>query len=193
MSERRLMADGRSSMAADLSRRDLFRGAAALAAIDVHHMVEEEKKTTGAYKVKAFSEHEYKTLTRLAELIIPGSVAAGAPEYVDLLASRNAELAGIYTGGLAWLDHEMARRASARFLDASERQQTALLEQIAYRKNDSPELGPGLRFFDWARRMVVDAYFTSKMGIEYLGYEGNAALARFELPVNVKQYLGITS
>jgi gluconate 2-dehydrogenase gamma chain len=178
-------------MSEDFTRRDLFRGAAALAAVDVHHMVEEEKKATGAYKVKTFRPHEYQTLTRLSEMIIPGSAAAGAPEYIDVLASRNTELAEIYTGGLAWLDHEMERRASARFLDASADRQTALLEQIAYRKNDSPALGPGIRFFDWARRMVIDAFFTSKAGIAYLGYQGNAALARFEVPANVKAYLGI--
>ena len=54
-------------------------------------------------------------LQRLADLIIPagdgapGALAGGAPEFIDLLASRNAELAALYTGGLAWLDHEMLR------------------------------------------------------------------------------------
>jgi gluconate 2-dehydrogenase gamma chain len=166
----------------ELTRRDLFRSTAALVAVDI-------KRPQRAYQRKAFNEHEYKTLTRLAELILPGAGEAGAPEYIDLLASNNAELAAIYTGGLAWLDHESERRSVAVFVDAKPQEQTALLELIAYRENDSPELGPGIRFFDWARKMIVDAYFTSQAGIQYLGYQGNGALARFEAPREALQYV----
>ena len=50
-----------------------------------------------------------------------------------------------------------------------------MLDQIAYRKNQTPELAPGIRFFDWARRMTVDAYYTSAAGIKEVGYMGNRA------------------
>ena len=66
--------------------------------------------------------------------------------------------------------------------------QTALLDLIAYRKNDSPDLSPGIGFFDWARRMTVDAFYTSKAGIEELDYRGNTAMARYEVPVEAIQY-----
>jgi hypothetical protein len=58
----------------------------------------------------------------------------------------------MFTGGIAWLDREMLRRYSKDFLTADHEQQTEMLDLIAYRKNNSPELGPGIRFFDWARR-----------------------------------------
>ena len=71
----------------------------------------------------------------------------------------------IYTGGLAWMDDAMRRRADGKdFLSASPAEQTALLDLVAWRKNRSPELNPGIEFFSWARRMVVDAYYTSPIG-----------------------------
>ncbi len=187
-------------MSDGLSRRDLFRGAAALIAIEpalaqhVHQAVEAEKQASGAYTPKLFTAHEYRTLVRLADLIIPpdqetiGGAAAGAPEFIDLLCSRNQDLALIYSGGLAWLDHESERRFGSVFADATPDRQSALLDLIAFRKNDTPEFRPGIRFFAWARKMVVDAFFTSKAGIEYLGYRGNGALAKFEVPAGVLEY-----
>lgn len=191
----------------DLSRRDLLRnigisvtlttaGASAVSAQDaghVHHAVSEEK-SRGPYKPKCFNAHEYATLRRLSELIMPAdersksAVEAGAPEFIDLLASNNEELAHIYTGGIAWLDQEMNRRYSSTFVDAKPEQQTSLLDLIAYRKNESAELGPGIRFFAWVRNMVVDAYFTSKIGMDYLGFQGNGAMAHFSVPAEAVEY-----
>jgi gluconate 2-dehydrogenase subunit 3-like protein len=192
----------------DVSRRDLLRNVGAItlttfgvnvvtaeAAQHVHQAVSEVKKTgQGAYQPKCFTAAEYKTLQRLADLIIPaderspGALASGAPEFIDFLSSQCDELAEIYTGGLAWLDHEMNRRYSASFVDASPQQQTALLDLIAYKKNDSPELGPGIHFFTWARNMTVDAFYTSKVGMDDLGFMGNGAMSQFSVPVAAIEY-----
>ncbi|HWC00621.1 MAG TPA: gluconate 2-dehydrogenase subunit 3 family protein [Bryobacteraceae bacterium] len=191
----------------DLSRRELLRnigisvtlstaGANVVTAQDaghVHHAVSEEK-ARGPYKPKCFNAHEYATLTRLSDLIMPAdehsksAVEAGAPEFIDVLASNNEELANIYTGGISWLDQEMTRRHQSTFMEAKPEQQTALLDLIAYRKNESPELGPGIRFFAWVRNMVVDAYFTSKIGMDYLGFQGNGAMSHFSVPAEAVEY-----
>jgi hypothetical protein len=63
-----------------------------------------------------------------------------------------------------------------------------LVNDIAYRKNSTPELAPGIRFFDWARRMVVDAYFTSPAGVKALGYQGNTGMAQFQVPKAALDY-----
>ena len=63
-----------------------------------------------------------------------------------------------------------------------------MLDLIAYRKNESAELGPGIKFFEWARKMVVDAYYTSPIGIKDLGYMGNTALSKFEVPQEAIDY-----
>ncbi|MDP8982877.1 MAG: gluconate 2-dehydrogenase subunit 3 family protein [Acidobacteriota bacterium] len=180
----------------DVSRRDLLRGIALSAALGalpleaaqhVHELALQEK-AAGPYKPKLFNPHEYATLRRLADLIVPaddvspGALAAGAPEFIDLLSSQGPELATIYTGGIAWLDREMLRRYGTDFVGAKPEQQTAMLDLIAYRKNESPELGPGIRFFSWVRKMVVDAFYTSAVGIKDLGYTGNTAVSKFEIP-----------
>ncbi len=191
-------------MSEDFSRRQLLQQAAlgafagvlsAEAAQHVHHAVAQEKRAAGgAYKPKYFNAHEWRTLVRLTDLIIPsdehspGAAAAGAPEFIDLLCNQNAQLAAIYTGGLAWLDREAVRRHGKQFADATPEEQTALLDLIAYRKNDSPELGPGIRFFEWARKMTVDAYYTSKVGIADLGYKGNVGMTEFKIPEEAVRY-----
>ena len=186
----------------DVSRRDLLRitlttfGVSVVdaeAAQHVHQAVTEVKKK-GAYKPKFFNDHEYKTLEKLADLIIPaderspGALAGGAPEFIDFLCSQSPELAEIYTGGLAWLDHQMNKTYSAAFLAATPEQQTAMLDLIAYRRNDSPELGPGIHFFNWVRNMTVDAFYTSKAGMDDLGYMGNSAMSEFHVPAEAIDY-----
>jgi len=187
----------------EVTRRDLLQrialsftaGQLSLeAAQHVHGVAADEKTAHGVYKPKGLNAHEYKTLEKLADYIVPadggpgGAVAAGAPEWIDLMSSENPQLLAIYTGGIAWLDHAMERRYTADFLSASTEQQTAMLDLIAYRKNESPELGPGIKFFEWARKMVVDAYYTSPIGIKELGYIGNTALSKFEVPQEAIDY-----
>jgi gluconate 2-dehydrogenase gamma chain len=107
-----------------------------------------------------------------------------------LLSSNNAELKAIYTGGLQWLDREMERRFQKTFVAATEAQRTELLDLIAFRKNAEaqPGLAPGIRFFDWVRRMAVDAYYTSAAGIKELGYLGNRGMSAFKVPQEALDY-----
>ena len=187
----------------EMTRRDLLRdialaataaGGMSLEAAQAVHGIAADEKAAGVYKPKAFTAHEFRTLQKLADYIIPsddhspGAVEAGAPEFIDLLASQNPELAAIYTGGIAWLDRSMERLYSTDFVSAKAEQQTAMLDLIAYRKNRSRQLGPGIRFFDWARRMVVDAYYTSPTGVKDLGYMGNTSVAKFEVPQEAIDY-----
>ncbi len=186
-----------------MTRRDIIRNAALAAAAGaatsasgqhVHEAVN-DVKAAGPYNPKAFNNHEWATLRRLCELVIPaddqskGALDGNAPEYIDLLSGNNPELASRWTGGLAWLDNESARRYGAKdFVSAAPDKQTALLDLIAYRKNESPELGPGIRFFDLARRMIVDAFYTSAAGIAAVGYKGNKAVSHFEVPAAAIEY-----
>jgi gluconate 2-dehydrogenase gamma chain len=187
----------------EVTRRDLLQkialsiGAGTLsleAAQHVHGLAAQEKAAHGVYKPKGLNAHEYKTLAVLSDYIVPAeggsgsATEAGAPEWIDLMASENPELLAIYTGGIAWLDHAMQLRNAPNFVDATPAQHTAMLDLIAYRKNESPELGPGIKFFEWARKMVVDAYYTSPIGIKDLGYMGNTALAKFEVPQQAIDY-----
>jgi hypothetical protein len=176
----------------EVSRRDLLRNAALAAAAgtltplmgrQVHQVA-----AVAPVAPKVLTQHEFQTLHRLSGLILPaekdspGAMEVGAAAWIDLMASQNPELAAIFTGGLGWLDEKMRHRGQADFLSAPEAEQRALLDLIAWRRNDSPELGPGIRFFEWARRLVVDAWCTSPAGTKSLGYLGNTGEAEFVVP-----------
>jgi gluconate 2-dehydrogenase gamma chain len=180
------------------TRRDVLAkiAAAALAgplgieaAQHVHETAAAETKIAGGvYKPKAFTQHEFDSLRKLCEITVPGASQAGSAEFIDLLSSQNPEMMAIYTGGLAWLDLAMKREYETSFLAAKPEQQTAMLDKLAYRKNRTPELAPGIRFFDWARRMTVDAYYTSAVGIKELGYMGNKGMTEFKVPQEAVEY-----
>lgn len=188
----------------ELSRRDLLRNVAVsslvggIAVADAQHVhqaaADESQKAGGVYKPQLFNPHEWATLRRLCDAIFPaddhskGALDAGAPEFIDLLASHNKELADLYTGGLAWMDHASLQRYASTFVEAKPEQQTALLDLIAYRKNSTPETAAGIEFFKWARNMTSDAYYTSKVGIEDIGYMGNKGMAQFQVPAEALEY-----
>jgi len=181
------------------SRRDLLRSIAAAAlagslseeaAAQVHqHVAAAKPSPAGAYQRKFLNAHEFATIGALSDIIIPGAGPAGAAPFIDLLSSNNAEFAAHFTGGILWLDHEFDRRFQTSFLTASAAQRAEVLDLIAYRKNRTPELGPGIEFFDLARRIASDAYFTSREGVKAIGFMGNAAIAEFKVPQEVLDYV----
>lgn len=156
-------------------------GMPAEAAQHVHAMAASDK-ASGAYKPKGFSDAEFKAIQALCELIVPGAGRGNAAEFIDLLASVNPELRHRWTGGLAWMDRWMERQHKAAFAAAAPAQQTALLDIIAYRRNGTGDNAPGVRFFELARRMTVDAFYTSAAGIQEIGYLGNKGQAEFKVP-----------
>jgi gluconate 2-dehydrogenase gamma chain len=189
-------------MSPTISRRDILKSLAVSAAATsvlrvipaqaaeyAHHMIAEEKAAglAGAYTPKFFSPHEYKTLQTLCQTIIPadadsgGAIEAGAPEFIDLLTSENPDYQRILGGGLLWLDSTCSDRYDKVYLDCSPDQQKEMLDQIAYRSNAAanPALSTGVEFFSFLRNMTADGFFTSEIGINYLGYIGNTFLKEF--------------
>ena len=166
------------------------------AAQHVHQALAQEKSTTprGEYAPKCFNAHEFKTLQRLADLIIPadehspGALEAGAAEWIDYMASNCPELAEIFTGGIGWLDHHMEQHHGVDFIAAQPEEQIAVLDVIAFKKNETPETAPGIQFFGWVRNLVTDAYYTSPIGVKELGYMGNKAVSEFHVPDEALQY-----
>jgi hypothetical protein len=186
-----------------MTRRDALRRIAlAMAAAGVVdrvsaqevHQMAAQTAPGGPYVPKGLSPHGYATLERLTDLIIPvengrpGAMAAGAAAWIDMLVSENTQLKETYTTGLAWLDSAMKPRGAADFVTASPAQQTELLDLIAYRRNQSPELAPGIQFFSWARRMTVDAFYTSEIGIKDIDYRGNMPMLEYPAPTEAIAY-----
>jgi hypothetical protein len=187
-------------MSTNLSRRDILKtlamGAAASSVLRVvplqaaeyaHHMIATEKASAKAYTPKYFGTHQYKTLQALCQTIIPadgdsgGAIEAGAPEFIDLLTSENKAYQLTLGGGLMWLDATCADRYGKAYLDCSPEQQKEILEKFSYRRNaiDDSSLGQGVAFFSFLRNMTADGFFTSEIGIKYLGYIGSGFLKDF--------------
>jgi gluconate 2-dehydrogenase gamma chain len=183
-----------------ISRRDILKsltltavGGSVLRVIPLeaaeyaHQMVNAEKAQTETYTPKFFSAHAYKTLQSLCDTIIPpddeckGAVEAGAPEFIDLLASENSDYQLTLGGGLMWLDNTCIDRYEKTYLDCPAEQQKEILDQIAYRKNvkKDPSLSQGVDFFSFLRKLTADGFFTSEIGISYLGYIGNTYMPDF--------------
>jgi len=159
------------------------------AAETAHRMVNAEKAASPArrYVPKFFSQRQYETLRALCQAIIPpdqesgGAIEAGAPEFIDLLTSENKELQLQLGGGIMWLDSTCSERYGLSYLDCTVGEQTEILDLIAFRKNAeaSPPLRPGVEFFSTLRKFTADGFFTSEIGMKYLGYIGNTYLSEF--------------
>jgi hypothetical protein len=175
------------SLAMGAAATSVLRTIPAQAAEYAHRMVAAEKAAAKVYTPKFFAAHQYKTLQTLCQTIIPadgdsgGAVEAGAPEFIDLLTSENTEYQVALGGGLMWLDSTCSDRYGAVYLDCTPQQQKEILDQIAYRNNAmmDPRLSQGVEFFSFLRNMTADGFFTSEVGIKYLGYIGSAYLKEF--------------
>lgn len=154
-----------------------------------HHLIDDEKSANqaAAYAPKFFDPHQYKTLQSLCEAIIPadadsgGAIEAGAPEFIDLLTSENTGYQKTLGNGLKWLDSTCTTRYGKAYLESTPPQQKEILDLIAWHKNaDIDEtLHEPVEFFSFLRNFTADGFFTSKIGIKYLGYKGNTFLTEF--------------
>jgi len=72
-------------------------------------------------------------------------------------------------------------RYGKAYLECTLQQQSEILDLIAYRKNavQDESLSQAVEFFSLLRNLTADGFFTSKIGIKYLGYIGNSFLTEF--------------
>jgi hypothetical protein len=204
--------DSHTLQNSDVSRRDLFRiiGTTLLSAefltaqdaMDAHAHVAMQAAAAGpkslnggpGYAPKHFNAQHFRTLRHLGDLIMPADATspaaseAGAAEFIDFLCSRNDDLAAIFDGGLAWLDEYMKHKYGTDFLTSKPAEQTALLDLAYGNRGGSPETAAGQQFFTWTRNMVVDAYYTSPVGVKDIGYMGNTAVSVFSVPQEAVDY-----
>lgn len=138
--------------------------------------------------LRAFDEHQDATFTQISELILPetdtpGARAAGVNEFADLMLSEWFPERGRerYLKGLAKLDRRCRKRHGTTFVDCSEDQQVAMLEELereAERKRKGRGIGVGdgsklakVHFFDLCKWLTLVGYYTSEVGMrEELGH-----------------------
>ena len=139
-----------------------------------------------AYAPKFFTAHEWETVRTLVDLIIPKDERSGSatdamvPEYMDFLMSDGSEDQRIaMRGGLAWLDIECRKRFGKTFVEGTPAGRTAVLDAIAFPAKAPPDLTHGVTFFNRFRDLTAAGFFSSKMGVEDLRYQGNTLLSEW--------------
>lgn len=153
------------------------------------------------YKPKFFTAHEYATVGILADLVIPrdqrsGSATdAGVPQFMDfIMTDGNDQRRMAMRGGLAWLDREARNRFSVRdFRSLTTAQRKQILDDIAWPKRAKPEHSHGVAFFNSFRDLTASGFWSSKMGVADLGYQGNIMRPGWDgCPPNVLAKLGVS-
>ena len=152
---------------------------------------------TGAYQPLFFSADQYRLVAHLAELIIPaddtpGASAAGVAEFIDFMVANRVPVSGAgqsepprdsalrmgselqaqWIEGLGWLNARCQYDHGCAFMDCESTQQLALLSALAYKDKYSTATEGGRGFFRLVRDYTVTGYYTSRVGLEALGFQG---------------------
>lgn len=150
----------------------------------------------GSYQPLFFSPQQYEMVEHLAELIIPaddtpGAKQAGVAEFIDFMvanrvpvsASREVrstqdaiqmgnEAQNRFVSGLDWMNARSKSEYGQEFMQCAAEQQTNLLAELAYKAKFKPTTESGREFFQLMRDYAVVGYYTTKIGLESLGYPG---------------------
>ena len=146
---------------------------------DQHHHTPPEQQAQPRF----FNDVDFRTVSRIAELIIPetdtpGAIRTGVPSYIDLIIARNTDQQLVAADGLRWLDSEARRLAQKPFLELSETDQLSILQPLCDASDSGkPNAGRNVQFFTLMKSLTSDGYYTSKIGLmDELQYKGNQIL-----------------
>lgn len=199
---------------ADIKRRDALRmmGAVPAAAVAFTWTQEEAVRAAAgarqaasqaaaagrAYTPRFFTAREYATVVLLSDLIIPrdtrsaGASEAGTPAFIDYIVAEQPVRQVAMRGGLMWLDAECQRRFERTFVDATDAQRRQVLDDIAWPSRARPEFSHGVSFFTSIRDLVAAGFWSSRLGVADLGYQGNRPVEWTGAPPEVLQKLGVS-
>ena len=146
---------------------------------------------------KFFDEHEMKTITILADIIIPkddqsgSSTDAGVPDFIEFITKDMPRYQTPLRGGLKWLDIQCMKRYNADFASCTQQQQIEIVDEIAFPEKAKPEMQQGVAFFNSMRDLTACGFFSSKIGIADLGYAGNKPNQWDGVPQDVLEQYGL--
>jgi gluconate 2-dehydrogenase gamma chain len=149
-----------------------------------------------SYTPLFFSPQQYRLVEHLADMIIPedetpGAKQAGVAEFIDFMLANRVPVSGsrdirstqdaieagseaqtLFVNGLGWINARSHSLFGRDFLECTSDQQNALLKEIAYKEKFKPNTESGRAFFQMMRDYTVIGYYTTKIGLESLGYPG---------------------
>lgn len=200
-----------TTVSSRFTRRDLLRAAAVAplaftpfstadgAKAALHALAALESQAQGApYRPKYFKPDEWRELRILVDLIIPrdersGSATdAGVPEFMDWLCADNPSNYQWMRDALRWLDGFAYTSAHKAFAQCTDAQRRELLDQIAWPRKARREVQEGVTFFNRLRDFTASGFFSSKLGVKDLQYQGNDLVPEWKgCPKPVLDKLGV--
>jgi hypothetical protein len=147
---------------------------------------------------KFFTPHEMATIAVLADIIIPKDDKSGSatdakvPDFIEFIVKDIPDHQVPMRGGLRWLDLQMLTRYNNPFKDCPAESQLQMVTDIAYPAKAKPEMRQGVAFFNRMRSLTATGFFTSKMGLDDLGYVGNRPNQWNGVPDEVLKQYGLS-
>lgn len=144
--------------------------------------------------------YELGSIAVLCDIILPATPTAGSatearvPEFVDFIVKDIPKHQLPLRGGLMWLDSESNRRFEKPFPELSSEQQLQIVEDIAYpspEDEEPSEFAHGIAFFNLMRNLTLTGYYTTRMGLDDLGYVGNRPNMWDGVPEEVLEQHGV--
>lgn len=160
---------------------------------------EELEAITKIKAEKLFNDHEMETIAALSTVILPpkqphgGPIEAEVPAFVEYMGKDNPELQTALLGGLMWLDHKSNTEFGTEFKSAALDQKKQILDTICFHDTEKPldDQALEIQFFYLMRGLTMTGYYTSKVGIEDLGYKGNMPNVWDGVPQDVLEQHGV--
>ncbi|MCL1142888.1 gluconate 2-dehydrogenase subunit 3 family protein [Shewanella gaetbuli] len=136
---------------------------------------------------KTLTASQLNLVAVLADIIVPeenGFPAASqvnvpdvVDEWVSAPYSRQQNDRVVILSTLIWIDDEAKLRFNKEFVQLSNKQQLAIMDDIAYRAPDlAEEFVQIAEAFALFRGLVLAAYFCSPAGMKDIGYMGNVPI-----------------
>lgn len=144
-----------------------------------------------------FTDHEAETLADLVDIIVPideksGSANdAGVMEFLDFIVKDMTYHQMPLRQGIAWLDRKSNEKYNSNFVGLESGMKTDMLDLIAYPDEVMDENIPGEKFFSKLRDLTLTGFYTSKIGLDDLGYVGNRPNFWDGIPSDVMEEFGI--
>ncbi|MCB0715325.1 MAG: gluconate 2-dehydrogenase subunit 3 family protein [Chitinophagaceae bacterium] len=138
-----------------------------------------------------FGEHEMKTITVLADIIIPKDDISGSasdaqvPAFIAFIVKDMPQHQIPMQGGLRWLDMQCFKFYNKAFIDCSTAQQLEMVDRIAFPAKAAASMSQGVQFFSLMRNLTATGFYTSKIGVEDIGYIGNTPTKWNGVPADV--------
>jgi hypothetical protein len=146
---------------------------------------------------KFFDDHEIKTLNVLVDIIIPKDDVSGSatdakvPEFLEFIVKDMPRHKTPMRGGLKWLDLQCMNRYTKAFTDCTSAQQMEMIDRIAWPEKAAPDMRQGVAFFNLLRDLTATGFYTTKIGIQDIGYIGNTPNQWNGVPKDVLDQFGL--